>query len=239
MTTMNKKEMDAYQILEVAPGASRREIERAYYLARLAFGSESLASYSLYSARERTAILERIERAYRTLTNQAVEGASPAALEKTAAGEGEREVAAGRSAGEPAPEEARGRVIGLCVAGVGGPRAAPQPPTAPPVQPIPSRPAIEPIDIPGPYDGPTLRKVREARGLELEAISAQTKISMRNLRLIESTDTGTLPAAVYLRGFLSAYARCLRLDPQEVVRSYLETARGGEGKPGHRAEKDG
>ncbi len=239
MTTMNEKETDAHEILEVAPGASRQEIERAYYLARLAFGSESLASYSLYSPRERTAILERIERAYRTLTNQVVEDAStPAAPEETAAGEGGREAAV-RSVREPTPEGTRGRVIGLRVAGIGVPRAAPPPPTAPPVQPIPSRPVIEPIDIPGPYDGPTLRKVREARGLELEAIAAQTKISMRNLRLIESTETGALPAAVYLRGFLSAYARCLRLDPQEVVRSYLETAGRGEERPGDKVEKDG
>jgi hypothetical protein len=236
---MNEKETDAHEILEVAPGASRQEIERAYYLARLAFGSESLASYSLYSARERTAILERIERAYRTLTNPADESApSPAAPEKTAAADGGRE-AAGEPGQEPPPDGAKGRVIGLRLAGAGVPKAPPQTPKMQPVQPIPSRPAIEPIDIPGPYDGPTLRRVREARGLELEAISAQTKISMRNLRLIESTDPGALPAVVYLRGFLSAYARCLRLDPQEVVRSYLETARGGEESPGDKVEKDG
>jgi hypothetical protein len=130
-------------------------------------------------------------------------------------------------------------VIDLPVTGVSALRAAPGPPKEQPARPIPSRPVIEPVDIPGPYDGPTLRKVREARGVDLGAISAQTKISMRNLRLIESTDTGALPAPVYLRGFLSAYARCLRLDPAEVVRSYLAITQGDGGAPGGKVEKDG
>jgi cytoskeletal protein RodZ len=48
---------------------------------------------------------------------------------------------------------------------------------------------------------------------------------MTNLRLIESSDCATLPATVYLRGFLLEYARSLHLDPKPVMEGYLEIVR--------------
>jgi cytoskeletal protein RodZ len=42
------------------------------------------------------------------------------------------------------------------------------------------------------------------------------------LRFIEDDDFENLPAPVYVRGFVSAYARCLGLDPARVVTDYME-----------------
>ncbi len=69
--------------------------------------------------------------------------------------------------------------------------------------------------------GPALRRVREARGLSLRHISNTTKIGIRFLEYIEDDRHAFLPAPVYLRGFLSEYARLVGLEPRRVVEAYL------------------
>lgn len=71
------------------------------------------------------------------------------------------------------------------------------------------------------FDGALLRKVRESRGVELEDISLRTKISRAHLNAIEEDDYSSLPAFVYLRGFLQEISKFLKLDPTQVSRSYL------------------
>jgi flagellar biosynthesis protein FlhG len=69
--------------------------------------------------------------------------------------------------------------------------------------------------------GALLKKARESRGLELGEISQRTKISERYLRALEDEQFSDMPAAVYVRGYVTEYARALRLDPQRVAESYL------------------
>lgn len=72
-----------------------------------------------------------------------------------------------------------------------------------------------------PFGGSLLRKVRESQGIELEDISRHTKISVVLLRAIEDEDFSSLPASVYLRGFVQEVAKVLKLDPTQVARTYL------------------
>ena len=70
--------------------------------------------------------------------------------------------------------------------------------------------------------GAVLRKIREARGIELHGdIAHRTKISERHLRSIEDERLNDMPAAVYVRGCVMEYARAIRIDPQKAVESYL------------------
>ncbi len=69
--------------------------------------------------------------------------------------------------------------------------------------------------------GPGLRRVREARGLSLRHISNVTKIGIRFLEYLEEDRHALLPPPVYLRGFLSEYARLVGLDPKRVVEGYM------------------
>jgi flagellar biosynthesis protein FlhG len=75
------------------------------------------------------------------------------------------------------------------------------------------------------FTGPLLREVREARGAELKDVSARTKVSLAYLRAIEAEDFAALPAAVYARGFVAEYAKFLRLDVEQVVRTWLRRYR--------------
>jgi len=71
------------------------------------------------------------------------------------------------------------------------------------------------------YSGSYLKKIRVLRNIPLEEISTRTKITLRNLELIEEEDFASLPPRVYLRGFIVEYAKVLGLNPEEVVRGYL------------------
>lgn len=71
------------------------------------------------------------------------------------------------------------------------------------------------------YRGTSLKQLREKLGLDLKAISAKTKIPIKTLEVIEEEDFEHLPAQVYLKGFLRAYAKVLNLDPQKLVEGYF------------------
>lgn len=62
---------------------------------------------------------------------------------------------------------------------------------------------------------------REARGVSMDAIAEGSKISRRYLEALETDRFDTLPAPVFVRGFLREYARIVGLDPDEVVNFYL------------------
>jgi cytoskeletal protein RodZ len=67
--------------------------------------------------------------------------------------------------------------------------------------------------------------------VEIDQIAAVTKISPTYLRFLEEERFEDLPAPVYVRGFVGAYARCIGLEPERVVSGYmkgLERAPGSE-----------
>jgi len=72
--------------------------------------------------------------------------------------------------------------------------------------------------------GETLRSNRERKGLSIDQVAQDTRISPRFLEALEDEQFNELPAPVYVRGFLRSYANYLRIDPQPL----LERLIGGE-----------
>ncbi|HUE88843.1 MAG TPA: helix-turn-helix domain-containing protein [Vicinamibacterales bacterium] len=70
--------------------------------------------------------------------------------------------------------------------------------------------------------GTALRRAREGRGLTIEDLARTTKISRTMLTAIESGDVRHLPAAIYTRGFVKAYAQEVGLNPDQAADEYLE-----------------
>ncbi|WP_456432425.1 helix-turn-helix domain-containing protein [Thermosulfuriphilus sp.] len=68
--------------------------------------------------------------------------------------------------------------------------------------------------------GEYLRRERELRGISLETIAEETKISVSILAAIEAEDWKKLPAQVFVRGFIRNYAQVIGLDPNEVILRY-------------------
>ncbi len=67
--------------------------------------------------------------------------------------------------------------------------------------------------------GTTLRNARIQRGLTIEQAAQDTRISPRFLEALEAEQFDSLPAPVYVRGFLRSYANYLRLDAAPLLAS--------------------
>lgn len=64
--------------------------------------------------------------------------------------------------------------------------------------------------------GSKLRAIRLQQGLTLEDISAQTRISTRNLQAIEKDDPSVIGSRFFYRSFVRQFAQQLRLDYREL-----------------------
>ncbi len=65
--------------------------------------------------------------------------------------------------------------------------------------------------------GPQLRAAREAKGLTLEQVAAETRIPQRHLLAMEAGDFGKLPGRTYAVGFARTYAKTVELEPDDVA----------------------
>ncbi|MDH3211510.1 MAG: helix-turn-helix domain-containing protein [Myxococcales bacterium] len=199
-------EQDHFEILEVAPDASREEVERAYRLARSTYADDSLAGYSVFGEGDAQALLQRIDAAYRVLSND---------------------------------ESRRAYVESLRAEGSFAEVLPPLVEEFTQADALPGADVLaEAEEESDEFDGARLRRSRMRCGLEIEEIAEITKVNPTYLRSIEEERFSELPAAVYVRGFVSAYASCLGLDARRVAASYvrrLEERRGAEHRfPGRR-----
>jgi flagellar biosynthesis protein FlhG len=203
------KPLDAqthYEVLDVGRRAGAEEIERAYRIAREAFADGSVAVYSVFEANELGAIRERIESAYGVLSDPQARSRYDEAL---AAEPRDR---APRSAGESGAEEQQPAPAAVAE------RVEEE------EQRLPFS-ALEDLEVEyeeQDWGGPGLRRARRRRGLEIEPRAVVSKISPTYLHFLEEESFDELPAPVYVRGFVTAYARAVGLDSQRVARSYMD-----------------
>ena len=193
-------EQSHYELLEVSRDADAAEIERAYRMAQATYADDSLAIYSVLGEEDAGNLRERVELAYEVLSDPlrrraydgSLGGEAPAPASTGLAFELEHALPA-RNEPKPLPS------LGLA--------------------------AFDELEAEGGssmYDGARLRRARMRRGLELDQIAQVTKINPTYLRFLEEERFDDLPAAVYVRGFVAAYARCCGLDLGAVVPSYME-----------------
>jgi curved DNA-binding protein CbpA len=178
-------EQDHYEVLEVSRDASREGVERAYKLARATYTEDGLAGYSVFADGDAEAIRERIELAYRVLSD---------------------------------PETRIGYDSQLSDKSVAEPIAVPieRPP------PLTAIEEFEDLEEGPDYDGARLRRARMRRGLELDEVASVTKVSPAYLRFLEEERFGELPARVYVRGFVMAFADCVGLEPATTAAGYMQ-----------------
>ncbi|MEK7703733.1 MAG: helix-turn-helix domain-containing protein [Myxococcota bacterium] len=219
---MDERHSTYYDVLELGADATQEQIDAAYERLTSFLASDSLVIYSLVDDDEVSAQRQTLERAHQTLSDpgaraaydrQLVEHeahafAGPVVPERTQTGTwsvGER---------TPAPS-ARGtrRVTSE---------------QAPPHK-VPSRRLTPTLDLEvnddTEFSGSLLRRLRESAGATLEELADITKINRRYVRALEEHDFDNLPAKVYVRGFVSEYARALGLDGQRVATSYMTVYR--------------
>jgi flagellar biosynthesis protein FlhG len=193
-----------YQILELSRGAGPEEIAFAYQRMRQIYSPESLATYSLFTPEERAEILAQIEESYRVLSDAPSRRDYDAFLPSEVR--------------PPSPAEA-GPQPALPFDEIPDPSLgarSPSPVSTPESQP----PAPEP---PREITGESLRRFREALGINLDRMNELTRIRKGILQAIEDEDVGQLPAPVYLKGMVLTYARALNFSAPEVAaQQYLD-----------------
>ncbi len=189
---------DYYEILEVSADAGPEELDRAYRIALSAYGSGSLASYSVFDEADADLIRERIELAHHVLSDPEQRRAYDESIGKEGIPE-DRGVEEALRSGTP-------------LQGHGESAAA----------------ADRFVDIEAEteeeeeaFDGPRLRRARLRRGIELQEIATITKVRSTYLECIEEDRFDDLPARVYVRGFVDAYARAVGLDAARVTDTYM------------------
>ncbi|MBW2417129.1 MAG: helix-turn-helix domain-containing protein [Deltaproteobacteria bacterium] len=212
-------EQNHYDILEISRDAAPEEVERAYRIAKAAYAEESLALYSLFDTADAAVIRDRIECAYEVLCSFEARSAYDDEVPADELSERDPDVR---------PSSVRRSTLSvesMTALAFDSDREA-----APPSATVAELPAA--IDVfedlhaeveeeEQDFDGAGLRRARMRRGIELEQIAAVTKVSRTCLQHIEDERYGELPAAVYVRGFVSAYARAIGLDTKRVATGYM------------------
>ncbi len=215
------KNQNYYEILEIKQDASYKEIEDAYKRAKETYNGESLATYSLFTAEECKEILDAVEDAYRVLSfsktreeynrrlaaGLSVEDLEPSHIEEPAktvqpiVTESWKEIA-------PENKETLQCAPATIKTDVEMPKA---------VQTLKETESFEGVE----FRGSILKIIRERRGVSMDLVAEKTKININYLENIEAEKYHQLPAEVFLKSYLSQYARFLGLDAKKVVEDYM------------------
>jgi cytoskeleton protein RodZ len=75
--------------------------------------------------------------------------------------------------------------------------------------------------------GKYLKNQRESKKISLREVAKNTRVREHVLRAIEEDQYHLLPPATYVKGFLLAYAKYLKLDPNDVLLRYEDVLKGG------------
>ncbi|MFZ1744769.1 MAG: helix-turn-helix domain-containing protein, partial [Nitrospirales bacterium] len=72
--------------------------------------------------------------------------------------------------------------------------------------------------------GGLFRQTRERQRLSLEQIASRTRIQQHHLQALEEEDFASLPAKVFVKGFVRSYARSLGLDEDNAIQLFLTSS---------------
>ena len=178
-----------WELLGVAPDASRDEVQRAYERLTALLGPGALALYSAADAEEQRRLQRALHAAYLRMLGTATEEPRHSPTPPPA-----------RDATPPAPQAPPG----------------PAPASRPVVAAAPDLPAPPAIDERTEITGTILRQLRESRGRSADEVAARTRIRRVFIESLEREDFRALPERVFTRGFVMTYARELGLDPARV-----------------------
>jgi len=70
--------------------------------------------------------------------------------------------------------------------------------------------------------GARMREQRERQQVALSTIAEQTKIKVSLLEALEHDDVSHWPSGIFRRAFVRAYAHAIGLEPDAVLREFLE-----------------
>jgi DnaJ-class molecular chaperone len=205
-------EQNYYNLLGISPKASFEEVQSAYDQSITMYSTDSIVTYSLLTQKEREQILSRLVDAYKTLTNSQLRKEYNNFLIEQ---------------GELSPQEigssslndsniSKGKLREVSVESLIQKKEE----TGSENQ--PSGGNLELFDNQTSVTGKSIEMIRTDREISLEEIYRKTNIPKKTLKDIERENFEKLPALVYLKGFLKAYAKILNINQAQMVDGYMK-----------------
>jgi curved DNA-binding protein CbpA len=246
---MNQRDTNNYyEILEVAHDAPQSEIHRAYHRAKSTYSQDNPALYGMFTRDEALELMAMIEEAYAVIGNQALRKSYDETLlkdgqpfdVKSFSPEPTQSIAAAPTEQLARHTQAVQHLDSPPAGATGSISKRPQIANKSALAPGMGRTALStfPLDAAieaeiaetTEFDGLFLQKIRNYKNVSLDRLSEASRISRPYLSAVETNDYNTLPAAVFVRGFVVQIARHLGLDENKVAASYMKRFKAGGGK---------
>ncbi len=221
---MNQRFLDQtyYEILEIQVDAAEHEIHRAYLVAKETYSPDSPALYTMFTPDEARELSRLIEEAYMVLSNHAARREYDSRLIGRASNANvavqESQTLNFNTHSNPMQEKARSNPKGI--------------------EPLPAgyaktRHGSYKVDLEfekevaeaTEFDGQFLARLRNYKCISLDNLSDEIRVSRSYLKAIEGNDYSSLPADVFVRGFVLQYAKAMGLDGNTVANSYMKIMR--------------
>jgi flagellar biosynthesis protein FlhG len=185
------EDQNLYELLEIYPGASEEEVRRALKQIKEWFGPDGLAGQGSCTVAQREDYQRRAEEAHAKL------------LDRSKRRQYDRSnFPDGFAAAREHRDQERTSIAGTVAATHD------------------SLPEVVLSDDQF-VDGVFMGEVRRERNVELTDISNRAKISISYLKAIEEERFEDLPAAVFVRGFVTEFARFLKINPRRAVTDFM------------------
>jgi curved DNA-binding protein CbpA len=232
-----------YEILEVSSDAPESEIRRAYQRAKATYSQDNPALYSVFTKDETKALLGLIDEAFSVLSNNSSRKAYDQSLSRRSDDMSVTDQFVSRATrGELGPtQEEHLPEFSFDESAFGKAPNAP-PPQRDDADPFASKAVVVPaghqktsvsvypvnqeledrIAQQFSFDGPFLKEIRLYKKVEMDQMVEITRIGRNYLQAIEANDYKSLPAPVFVRGFIVQVARVLGLDENRVAKSYMD-----------------
>jgi DnaJ-class molecular chaperone len=192
-----------YDILEVSPHCPQHEITGAYEKAKHTYATDNPAIYTMFNEEEARELLKMVEEAYSVLGNKTLRAIYDEKI------------------GQKRPHS------DLTFSALQAESKAVFNEMPKKITPL-AKLEFKPDDIieseiksKSDWYGEDLKKIREYKRFSLEKMSEVTKISSYYINAIENMDSTGLPAAVFVRGYVSQISKVLALDDKRVCDSYM------------------
>lgn len=206
-------QLNYYEILDLQPNAVPYEIRHAYNAAMQLYQPGSLVSYSFFSEKERREILSLIEKAYQTLINDQLRKEYDDELVRRGEIEAKEETAPEVKKPVSVFHISRGPAARTVFVSSDALKDR-----------INQSQVIKDILAQSALSGQDLKQIRTELGLTIEQIAEETKIRVNHIQSIEEGQAQNLPPAVFLKGFVKSYLKCLGLESvDELSARYMNT----------------
>lgn len=233
MSSPNENEQTYYELLEVSPSAGATEIYQAYQRAKATYSPSSPALYTMFTTEEAQQLMSLIEEAYQTLSNKNRRTDYDIQIGLIKAKPSHQTSAPIQKAYDlkpHAPVVTATPVVGKTdESWVGEVKIHKKRDDLPKgfartrfsVYEI--KPEIEEeIKNVQECDGQFLQKIRLYKGVNLDQMSEEIKISKSLLVALEANDIDGLPIAVFTRGFVIQIAKILNINEKQLSEAYMK-----------------